>query len=74
MTDALSGPLIEEQFLTALVKRRTPVAVFLVGGVKLQGNLSGFDGFTVAMHRNGLSQLVYKHAIASIMPMDGAST
>lgn len=71
MTDAFSGPLIEEQFLSALVKRRTPVAVFLVGGVKLRGNLSGFDAFTVAMHRNGLSQLVYKHAIATIMPVDG---
>lgn len=73
MTDTLSGPLIEEDFLAALIKRRIPVAVFLVGGVKLQGNLSGFDAFAVVIHRNGVSQLVYKHAVATIMPMDGGS-
>ena len=48
--------------------RRFPVTVFLVNGVKLQGVITWFDNFCVLLRRDGMSQLVYKHAISTIMP------
>ena len=53
---------------TAMRKNKTPVTVFLVNGVKLQGIITWFDNFCVLLRRDGQSQLVYKHAISTIMP------
>jgi host factor-I protein len=55
-------------FLNHVRKAKTPVTVFLVNGVKLQGFISGFDNFCVLLRRDGHIQLVYKHAISTVMP------
>ena len=73
---------VQDVFLNAIRKNKTPVTVFLVNGVKLQGIVSWFDNFCVLLRRDGHSQLVYKHAISTIMPggpvnlneQDGEST
>ncbi|HKV14870.1 MAG TPA: RNA chaperone Hfq [Reyranella sp.] len=52
-----------------LRKNKTPVTIFLVNGVKLQGIVTWFDNFSVLLRRDGHSQLVYKHAISTIMPV-----
>jgi host factor-I protein len=54
--------------LNSVRKTRTPLTIFLVNGVKLQGVVSWFDNFCVLLRRDGQSQLVYKHAISTIMP------
>ena len=59
---------VQDVFLNKIRKDKTPVTVFLVNGVKLQGFISGFDNFCVLLRRDGHSQLVYKHAISTIMP------
>ena len=59
---------LQDTFLNAVRKSRTPLTVFLVNGVKLQGVVTWFDNFCVLLRRDGASQLVYKHAISTIMP------
>lgn len=59
---------IQDVFLNGLRKSKTPVTMFLVKGVKLQGIVTWFDNFSVLLRRDGHSQLVYKHAISTIMP------
>ena len=59
---------LQDVFLNAIRKNKVPVTVFLVNGVKLQGVVSWFDNFCVLLRRDGQSQLVYKHAISTIMP------
>ena len=59
---------LQDAFLNAVRKARTPVTIFLVNGVKLQGVVSWFDNFCVLLRRDGQAQLVYKHAISTIMP------
>ena len=59
---------LQDVFLNAVRKTKTPVTVFLVNGVKLQGVITWFDNFCVLLRRDGHSQLVYKHAISTIMP------
>lgn len=59
---------IQDVFLNTLRKEKVPVTVFLTSGVKLQGNISGFDNFCVVLRRSPQVQLVYKHAIATIVP------
>ena len=59
---------LQDVFLNALRKQKIPVTMFLVNGVKLQGVVSWFDNFCVLLRRDGQSQLVYKHAISTIMP------
>ena len=59
---------VQDVFLNHVRKQKTPVTVFLVNGVKLQGVVSWFDNFCVLLRRDGQSQLVYKHAISTIMP------
>ena len=59
---------VQDVFLNHVRKSKTPVTVFLVNGVKLQGVVSWFDNFCVLLRRDGQSQLVYKHAISTIMP------
>ena len=59
---------VQDVFLNHLRKTKTPVTIFLVNGVKLQGIVTWFDNFCVLLRRDGQSQLVYKHAISTIMP------
>jgi len=59
---------LQDTFLNQLRKSRTSVTIFLVNGVKLQGIVTWFDNFCVLLRRDGHSQLVYKHAISTIMP------
>lgn len=59
---------LQDTFLNQVRKNKTPLTIFLVNGVKLQGVISWFDNFCVLLRRDGLSQLVYKHAISTIMP------
>jgi host factor-I protein len=59
---------LQDVFLNAVRKTRTPVTMFLVNGVKLQGVITWFDNFSVLLRRDGHSQLVYKHAISTVMP------
>lgn len=59
---------LQDAFLNHVRKQKIPVTVFLVNGVKLQGVLTWFDNFCVLLRRDGQSQLVYKHAISTIMP------
>ena len=66
-TETKSGNL-QDAFLNQLRRTKTPVTVFLVKGVKLQGIVTWFDNFSMLLRRDGQSQLVYKHAISTIMP------
>lgn len=59
---------LQDVFLNNVRKEKNPVTVFLVNGVKLQGIVTWFDNFSVLLRRDGHSQLVYKHAISTIMP------
>lgn len=59
---------LQDTFLNSVRKSRTPLTIFLVNGVKLQGVVTWFDNFCVLLRRDGQSQLVYKHAISTIMP------
>ena len=59
---------VQDVFLNHVRKSKTPVTIFLVNGVKLQGIITWFDNFSVMLRRDGQAQLVYKHAISTIMP------
>jgi host factor-I protein len=59
---------LQDLFLNSVRKSKTPVTMFLVKGVKLQGIITWFDNFSVLLRRDGQSQLIYKHAISTIMP------
>ena len=59
---------LQDVFLNNIRKNKTPVTVFLVNGVKLQGIVTWFDNFSVLLRRDSHSQLVYKHAISTVMP------
>ena len=61
------GQALQDPFLNALRKERIPVAIYLVNGIKLQGQVESFDQFVVLL-RNSVSQMVYKHAISTIVP------
>jgi host factor-I protein len=65
---APKGQNLQDAFLNHLRKHKTPVTMFLVKGVKLQGIVTWFDNFSILLRRDGQSQLVYKHAISTIMP------
>lgn len=67
MADNKSNNL-QDIFLNTVRKTKTPVTMFLVNGVKLQGVITWFDNFSVLLRRDGHSQLVYKHAISTVMP------
>lgn len=62
---------LQDIFLNQLRRTKTPVTMFLVKGVKLQGIITWFDNFSVLLRRDGQSQLVYKHAISTVMPAPG---
>jgi host factor-I protein len=59
---------LQDAFLNHVRKAKIPVTIFLINGVKLQGVITWFDNFCVLLRRDGQSQLVYKHAISTIMP------
>lgn len=59
---------VQDVFLNNIRKNKTPVTIFLVNGVKLQGIVTWFDNFSVLLRRDGHTQLVYKHAISTVMP------
>ena len=72
------GQTLQEPFLNALRKERIPVSIYLVNGIKLQGHVESFDQFVVLL-KNSVSQMVYKHAISTVVParhveLDGEST
>jgi host factor-I protein len=62
------GQNLQDIFLNAVRKEKVSVTVFLVNGVKLQGVITWFDNFCILLRRDGHSQLVYKHAISTLMP------
>lgn len=59
---------VQDIFLNTLRKKKMPVTIFLSNGVKLQGNITGFDSFSIVLRRGPQAQLVYKHSIATIVP------
>ncbi len=59
---------LQDAFLNSVRRDKVPLTIFLVNGVKLQGIVSWFDNFCVLLRRDGQVQLVYKHAISTIMP------
>jgi host factor-I protein len=61
------GQSLQDPFLNALRRERIPVSIYLVNGIKLQGTVESFDQFVVLL-RNTVSQMVYKHAISTIVP------
>lgn len=61
------GHSLQDPFLNALRKERIPVSIFLVNGIKLQGQIESFDQYVVLL-RNAVSQMVYKHAISTVVP------
>ena len=61
------GQSLQEPFLNTLRKERIPVAIYLVNGIKLQGQIESFDQFVVLL-KNSVSQMVYKHAISTVVP------
>jgi host factor-I protein len=70
-TDAMTAEKsqnVQDVFLNHIRKNKTSVTIFLVNGVKLQGIVTWFDNFSVLLRRDGHSQLVYKHAISTVMP------
>ena len=65
---ASSQSSLQDTFLNSVRKNKNPVTLFLVNGVKLQGVITWFDNFSVLLRREGTVQLVYKHAISTVMP------
>jgi len=61
------GQSLQDPFLNALRKDRVPVSIYLVNGIKLQGQIESFDQFVVLL-KNSVSQMVYKHAISTVVP------
>jgi host factor-I protein len=61
---------LQDKFLNNIRKNKAPVTLFLVNGVKLQGIVTWFDNFSVLLRRDSHSQLVYKHAISTVMPLN----
>ena len=59
---------LQDTFLEHLLRRRTPVTIFLANGVRLQGVVAGFDAFCVLLERDGEQQIVYKHSITTTVP------
>ena len=59
---------VQDLFVNTIRKNKVPVTIFLVNGVKLQGIITWFDNFSVLLRRDAHSQLVYKHAISTVMP------
>ncbi len=63
----VKGQLLQDPFLNILRKERIPVSIYLVNGIKLQGQIDSFDQYVVLL-KNSITQMVYKHAISTIVP------
>jgi len=63
----IKNQILQEPFLNALRKEKIPVAIYLVNGIKLQGHVDSFDQYVIIL-RNTINQMVYKHAISTIVP------
>jgi host factor-I protein len=61
------GQLLQDPFLNACRKEKVPVAIYLVNGIKLQGQIESYDQFVILL-KNSVNQMVYKHAISTIVP------
>jgi len=61
------GQILQDPFLNTLRKEKVPVSIYLVNGIKLQGTIESFDQFVVLL-KNTVSQMVYKHAISTVVP------
>jgi len=61
------GQSLQDPFLNALRRERVPVAIYLVNGIKLQGQIESFDNFVVLL-KNSVNQMIYKHAISTVVP------
>jgi host factor-I protein len=66
-----ASPSVQDDFLQALVNDKTTVNVFLVNGIRLSGQLAGFDPFVVLLESGSAVQLVFKHAISTVVPVIG---
>ena len=66
------GQLLQDPFLNALRKEHVPVSIYLVNGIKLQGQIESFDQYVVLL-RNSVTQMVYKHAISTVVPSRAVS-
>ncbi|WP_118857155.1 RNA chaperone Hfq [Sphingomonas mesophila] len=73
MSGAARQPGLQDRFLNAVRRAKSPVTIFLVKGVKLQGVITWFDNFSILLRREGAMQLVYKHAISTIHPQQLAA-
>ena len=62
------GQLLQDPFLNALRREHVPVSIYLVNGIKLQGQIESFDQFVVLL-KNSVSQMIYKHAISTVVPV-----
>lgn len=62
------GSNLQDPFLNTVRKDGIPVSVYLVNGIKLQGNVESFDSFVVVLRNNGVNQMIYKHAISTVVP------
>ena len=67
------GQLLQDPFLNALRKEHVPVSIYLVNGIKLQGQVDSFDQYVVLLRNTSLTQMVYKHAISTIVPARAVS-
>ncbi|WWO98928.1 MAG: RNA chaperone Hfq [Candidatus Dasytiphilus stammeri] len=61
------GQLLQDPFLNALRRERIPVSIYLINGIKLQGQIESFDHFVILL-KNTVSQMIYKHAISTVVP------
>lgn len=68
MNEKVSQNNAQDLFLTTLKKNKIPVTIYLVMGIKLQGIITNFDMFTIVLRRDGLSQMIYKNSISTILP------
>lgn len=66
------GQLLQDPFLNSLSKEHIPVSIYLVNGIKLQGQIESFDQYVILL-RNTVTQMVYKHAISTVVPTRSVS-
>jgi RNA chaperone hfq len=67
------GQMLQDPFLNALRKEHVPVSIYLVNGIKLQGQVESFDQYVVLLRNTSVTQMVYKHAISTIVPARAVS-
>ena len=67
------GQLLQDPFLNALRREHVPVSIYLVNGIKLQGQVESFDQYVVLLRNTAVTQMVYKHAISNIVPARAVS-